>query len=193
MIVTVQKYTFVKEKSKVILYRCHKTFNNNLFSNELKERLSHVTEYVDFDNTYVEVLNSHPPIKKKLVRDHAPYMSKVLRKAIMKRSNLENKYRNNSTSENREIYRKHKNYCSRLYKKERKKYYAKLDLKNITDSKRFWNTIKPFLTGKGVNSQNSHFSKVIRFYLRTLMLPKHSIPFSLTHLRVLVLMKTHTL
>ena len=26
-------------------------------------------------------------------------------------------------------------------------------MKNITDSERFWNTIKPFLTGKGVNSQ----------------------------------------
>ena len=99
MIVTVQKYTLVKEKSKVILYRCYKTFNNNLFRNELKERLSHVTEYVDFENIYVEVLNSHAPIKKKIVRaNHAPYMSKVLRKAIVKRSNLENKYRNISTS-----------------------------------------------------------------------------------------------
>ena len=26
-------------------------------------------------------------------------------------------------------------------------------MKNITDSKIFWNTIKPFLTDKGVNSQ----------------------------------------
>ena len=83
-------------------------------------------------------------------------MSKVLRKAIMKRSNLENKYPNSSTSENRQIYRKHKNYCSTLYKKERKSYYAKLDLKNITDSKRFWNTIKPFLTDKGVTLSESN-------------------------------------
>ena len=48
--------------------------------------------------------------------------------------------------------RKRENYCSRLYKKERKKYYAKLDLKNITDNNKFWRTTKPFLTDKGVNS-----------------------------------------
>ena len=41
----------------------------------------------------------------------------------------------------------------RLYKKERKKYYANLDLKNITDNKRFWKTIKTFLTDKGTTSQ----------------------------------------
>ena len=85
MIVTVQKYTFVKAKSKVILYRCYKTFNNNLFRNERKKSLSYATKYVDFDNTYVEVLNSHAPIKTKTVgANHAPHMSKVLRKAIMK-------------------------------------------------------------------------------------------------------------
>ena len=37
---------------------------------------------------------------------------------------------------------KQKNYCSRLYKKVRKKYYENFDLKNITDNKFFWNTIK---------------------------------------------------
>ena len=51
MIVTVQKYTFVKAKSKVILYRCYKTFNNNLYRNELKESLPYAIEYVEFENT----------------------------------------------------------------------------------------------------------------------------------------------
>ena len=31
-----------------------------------------------------------------------------------------------------------------MYKKERKKYYRNLDPKSITDTKRFWQTIKPF-------------------------------------------------
>ena len=47
------------------------------------------------------------------------------------------------------LYRKQRNYCSKLYKKERKKYYNNLDLKNITDNKLFWKTIKPFLSDKG--------------------------------------------
>ena len=80
--------------------------------------------------------------------NHVPYMTKSLRKAIMKRSQLESKYLRNSTVENMKIYKKQKNFCSRLYKKERKKFYSELDIKNITDNKLFWKTMKPFLSDK---------------------------------------------
>ena len=46
-------------------------------------------------------------------------MTKSLRKAIMKRSQLESKYLRNSTVENMKIYKKQKNFCSRLYKKKK--------------------------------------------------------------------------
>ena len=45
-------------------------------------------------------------------------------------------------------YKKHKNFCSKLYKKERKKFYSQLDIKNITDNKLFWKTMKPLLSEK---------------------------------------------
>ena len=39
------------------------------------------------------LLNRHTPLKKKMLRaNHSSYMSKTLRKAIMRRSYLENKY-----------------------------------------------------------------------------------------------------
>ena len=39
------------------------------------------------------VLNRHAPLKKKILRaNHSSYMSKTLRKAIMRRSYLEKKY-----------------------------------------------------------------------------------------------------
>ena len=75
-------------------------------------------------------------------------MTKNLRKAIMKRSQLENKYIRNSTVENMNKYKKHQNFCSKLYKKERKNFYSQLDIKNITDNKLFWKTMKPFLSDK---------------------------------------------
>ena len=37
-----------------------------------------------------------------------------------------------------------------MYKKERKNYYNNIDIKVITDTKKFWGTIKPFLTDKGM-------------------------------------------
>ena len=43
-----------------------------------------------FDNVFLEVLDKHAPRKTKILRaNHSSYMSKALRKAIMKRSYLE--------------------------------------------------------------------------------------------------------
>ena len=75
-------------------------------------------------------------------------MTKRLRKAIMKRSELENKYLKNRTNENLKSYEKQRNFCSKLYKKGTKKYHEMLDLKNVTDKKEFWKTVKPFLSDK---------------------------------------------
>ena len=61
----------------------------------MKEEFSR--EYVDscskLDEIFLKVLNRHAPLKKKMLRaNHGPYVSKALRKAIMKRSRLENTY-----------------------------------------------------------------------------------------------------
>ena len=50
-------------------------------------------------------------------------MTKALRKAIMKRSELESKYVRNKISQNSKSYKKQKKFCDKLYKKGRKKYY----------------------------------------------------------------------
>ena len=77
-------------------------------------------------------------MKKKVIRaNHAPYITKTLKKAIMRRFVLENKYFKDKNIENHKLYKKQRNYCSKLYKKERKKYYANLDMKNITDNRLF--------------------------------------------------------
>ena len=95
-----------------------------------------IDKYEIFDNEFLEVLNNHAPLKKKFISaNHVPYMTKNLRKAIMKGSQLENKYIGNSTVENMNKYKKHKNFRSKLYKKERKKFFSELDIKNITDNK----------------------------------------------------------
>ena len=63
-------------------------------------------------------------------------MTKNLHKAIMKRSQLKNKYISNSTVENMNKYKKHKNFAVN-YTKKRKKFDSQLDNKNITDNKLF--------------------------------------------------------
>ena len=67
----------------------------------------------------------------------------------MTRSSLKNKLHKDFTPNDSKVYKKQRNYCSRLYKKERKKYYEKLNVKNVTDNKEFWKTVKLFLSEKG--------------------------------------------
>ena len=102
------------------------------------------------------MLNKHAPLKKKFPRgNHAPYITKTLRKVIMRRSQLERKYLESKTQTNLKLHKKHKGFCSKLYKSERIKYYESLDMKNVLDIKKFWKMMRPFLSDKNtVFSQN---------------------------------------
>ena len=66
-------------------------------------------------------------MKKKFVKaSEVPYMTKALRETIMKISELESKYLKNKIYQNMKIYEKQKNFCRKLYKKERKKLHLQL-------------------------------------------------------------------
>ena len=105
---------------------------------------------------FLDCLNHHAPLKKRVVlANEVPYMTKALRKAIATRSRLENRYYRHKTAESKWVYKKQKNYVSRLYKKERRKYYTNLDIKKITDNKRFWSTMKPFFSDKGAETKRN--------------------------------------
>ena len=64
-----------------------------------------------FEESFLGVLNKHAPLKKKVLRaNHAPYVTKALRKAIMKRSYLEKLYFKKKATESLKNYKKHKNF-----------------------------------------------------------------------------------
>ena len=108
-----------------------------------------VDNYSSFENVFIDVLNRHAPIKKKVIRaNHASYLTKELKKAITKRSQLEKIYSNKRTEESFKKYKKQKNYCSRLYKRERKSFFESIDSSKITDNKTFWKNIRPFFSEK---------------------------------------------
>ena len=89
------KTTFPKAKPKVLFYRDEKNFVEEDFELELNFWLQKrkVVDYDTFHKIFIDVLNKHAPCKQKIFRaNHKPYMTKILRKAIMKRSALENKY-----------------------------------------------------------------------------------------------------
>ena len=123
MVITVLKRTFQRSSPKELVYRDYKNFDRLTFTRELEEKLNQqINKYKHFEQIFLEVLNAHAPIKRKLLRaNHVPYMTKALRKAIMKRSELESKYVKNKTNENLKSYKKQWNFCSKLYKKREEK------------------------------------------------------------------------
>ena len=150
MVVTVFKTTFKKNKPKEVFYRDSKKFDE-VFKRELQEKLNqHVTNYETFEGIFLDTLEKYAPMKRKVIRgNEAPYMTKARKKAIMKRSELETKYFKNKTTDSLQNYKKHKHYCSRLYKKERRKYYEKFDL----------------LTIRNFGKQSNHFLAIRILYL----------------------------
>ena len=123
------KKTFSKLKPKEIIYRNYRKFNEEDFNQQLCGKLSTelINNYSSGENVFKDVLNKHALINKKFIRvNHAPYVTKTLRKAIMKRSQLKKIYFKKRTQEFFKKYKKQNNFYGRLYKqKERKSFFLK--------------------------------------------------------------------
>ena len=152
MTITVLKSYFSKQDPVTINYRDYKLFNKFTFQDELLNKFGSMftnINYELFEHTFMDLLNKHAPMKTKYVRaNNAPFMNKILSKAIMTRSRLRNKFLKNPNEINKINYSKQRNYCVNLLRKEKKKYYNNIDLKLITDNKHFWKTIKPLFSDK---------------------------------------------
>ena len=157
LVVSVLKISFTKNEPKNIYYRDYKHFNLLDFQNDLKDTFSNnkIDSCLNFTNFFLNTLNVHAPLKSKLIRaNNSPYITKSLRKAIMKRSALETQYFKKQTENSLRAYKKQKNYCSRLYKKERKAFFENLNPSIVRDNKSFWKNVKPLFSNKGNNTTN---------------------------------------
>ena len=88
-----------------------------------------------------------------------PFMTISHSKEIMTRSRLRNKYLKHKTEENRLLYTQQRNKCVSLLRKTKMNYYGNLNEKDITDNKKFWKTVKPFLSDKSINSDKIHLNE----------------------------------
>ena len=80
-------------------------------------------------------------------------MNKAFLKAIMHSTRFRNKYLRNKADENKRKYTKQRIYCASRPRKSKREYYSSLDVKNITDNKTLWKTVKPFLSDKVTSTQ----------------------------------------
>ena len=152
----IKRKSITKGNPRNIFYRDYKIFDQKKFEDQLSQLASIKTvDYSQSHEIFLKTLDAIDPIKKKILRfNHNHFMSKALRKAIMVRSKLKNKYNKNRTGENSDSYKKQRSFCVNLLRKTNKDYFSDLNIKNITDNKAFWKTIKPYFSNKGLNSSS---------------------------------------
>ena len=86
--------------------RCFKNFSEQSFRQDLKKELSNTGNFSDFNNQFKNILNDHAPIKASSVLGYTkPHANKILRKEIMKRSNLRNTVNKSDKIEDKKRYK----------------------------------------------------------------------------------------
>ena len=83
-------------KTKIIFFRNYKRFDTTKFLSDLKNTNFSFTSadpnesYLFLTTSFSKIVEKHVPLKKKTLREnHAPFVSKELRKAIYARSIIE--------------------------------------------------------------------------------------------------------
>ena len=80
-------------------------------------------------------------------------MSKQLKKAIMTRFRLLNKYRKDKIAGNLFAFKRQRKICVKLLRKSKKDFHNNLNLKRITENRTFWQTITPNFTDKPIKDE----------------------------------------
>ena len=145
---------FRKLPPKIISYRDFKKFDNERFMDSLQHTLGQ--ESFDwsknpdkFYEIFHTIFNTRALKKKNYIRGNSkPFMNKAYSKAIMQRTRFRNNFLKNPNDQNKLLYIKQRNYCVSLLRKEKKEYFIRLNEKDTTDNRKFWHTVKPFLSDK---------------------------------------------
>ena len=122
MTITIMKTTFRKQEPKIIHHRDYKNFSNNAFRKDLLLEAScngHVSEpdnFPSFINAGVKALNKHMTLVKRsmLGQSKAPFMNKILKKAILHPTKPKNIFLRNWSDETKISFNKQRNYCVSL-------------------------------------------------------------------------------
>ena len=150
---TFLKQHFPTQKPKVVIHRRYKNCCNDYFRIELENALlKYDFNNIDCENfvkTFLTFFDKHVPKKKKYLRaNHTNFMTKHLRKSVMKKSKLRQDFLKDRNGVSQSADRKQRNLCVTLLQKAKKQCLSNLDPKLITNNKKFWKSVKPPFSDK---------------------------------------------
>ena len=188
LVVTVLKTFYKKQRPKIAHYRNYKNFENDNFRQDLQKEFFKfdVTNapLSQFNDIVLSVLDKHAPKKVKYIRsNNCHFMTKEMRKAIMHRSKLRNKFSKTRNEESRRRFNRQRNFCVSLLRKTKRRFFGKLDHNVVYDNRKFWKTVGPLFSEKAFHKEsiilnnnnkiisndeelaeifNKHFSKIVK-------------------------------
>ena len=68
----------------------------------------------------------------------------------MLRSRLRNKFFKTKTEESKQLYNKQRNVCVTLLRKDKRNYFAELDIRILKNNRKFWKNSKPTIFRKSI-------------------------------------------
>ena len=159
MVISVLRTKFRKGPPKTILYRDYRRYCHSIFRMDLESHFS-TNDICKMSNDefvlkFTNIFDKYAPIKRKILRcNESPFINKQIRKEIMKRSSLRNRFLKKKTEANKILYNKQRNYCTYLIRKTKKEYYSRLHPSCLISCKKFWKTVKPLFSDKIKTSEN---------------------------------------
>ena len=114
-----------------INYGDYKNFDNEKFRSDIFKMNLNATDLEGFMKTIFHVFNKHAP-RKYIRANEAPFMTKDLHKAIMKRSKLRNKSLKSRSLSDRKNYTSQRNLCKKLLKSTKRTYFNNLWIRKVT-------------------------------------------------------------
>ena len=110
--------------------------------------------------TVFHIFNKHAPIKRKYIRaNEAPFMTKDLHKAIVKRSKLRNMFLKSGNLSDRKNYTSQINLCKKLLKNTKRTCFNNVDNRKVTDNRTVWKTVVPLFSNKFSNSEKINLTE----------------------------------
>ena len=146
------KTTFANLPPRKVVYRSFRNFSEDSFMKDLYIKLGEAlsADFHSLHNIMVTVLENHAPYKTRGLRgNNKPHVNKILRKAIMRRSQLKNKANKSKDPRDYEHYKKQRNFVLNLNRQAKQTLFSSVD----SSSKSFWNLTKPYFSSKGCTKE----------------------------------------
>ena len=116
-----------------MFYGCYKNFDNEKYEEELKFVFIFSSKFWIVAPC---IKNDSRPIctfKQKVRNNNQPFMTKTLRKAIVKRSKWKNKFSKERNDKNWFNYKQQRNYCLKLLTESKARHFDKPNVKDVTE------------------------------------------------------------